>query len=97
MKPADRISRIAPFHVMAILAKARVMQAAGRDIIHMEIGEPDFTTPQPVVDAGIAALNAGKTHYTPATGLPGCRNYARPSRLFISSVMGCVWMRRVLF
>lgn len=73
MKPADRISRIAPFHVMAILAKARLMQAAGRDIIHMEIGEPDFTTPQPVVDAGIAALNAGKTHYTPATGLPELR------------------------
>lgn len=73
MKPADRISRIAPFHVMAILAKARAMQAAGRDIIHMEVGEPDFTTPAPIVAAGIVALEQGKTHYTAATGLPELR------------------------
>lgn len=73
MKPADRISRIAPFHVMAILARARAMQAAGRDIIHMEVGEPDFTSPAPVVAAGIQALHAGKTHYTAATGLPELR------------------------
>jgi aspartate/methionine/tyrosine aminotransferase len=74
MKPADRISRIAPFHVMAILAKARAMQAAGRDIIHMEVGEPDFTTPGPIVAAGITALEQGKTHYTAATGLPELRS-----------------------
>ncbi len=42
-------------------------------IIHMEIGEPDFVTPQPVIDAGIKALSAGYTHYTPATGLPALR------------------------
>lgn len=73
MKPADRISRIAPFHVMAILARARAMQAAGRDIIHMEVGEPDFTSPAPIVAAGITALEQGKTHYTAATGLPELR------------------------
>jgi len=55
---------------MALLARARELEASGRSIIHMEIGEPDFVTPQPVIDAGIRALSEGKTHYTPATGLP---------------------------
>ena len=64
---------IQPFHVMALLARARELEAAGRTIIHMEIGEPDFVTPQPVIDAGIEALTAGFTHYTPATGLPALR------------------------
>jgi aspartate/methionine/tyrosine aminotransferase len=73
MKIADRMSSIQPFHVMALLARARELEAAGRSIIHMEIGEPDFVTPQPVIDAGIAALQQGKTHYTPATGLPALR------------------------
>jgi len=53
---ADRMAHIQPFHVMALLARARELEAAGRSIIHMEIGEPDFVTPQPVIDAGIAAL-----------------------------------------
>lgn len=70
MKLANRLQHIAPFHVMDLLAKAKQMQVAGRDVIHLEVGEPDFTTPQPIVDAGIAALNAGQTHYTAATGLP---------------------------
>jgi aspartate/methionine/tyrosine aminotransferase len=64
---------IQPFHVMALLARARELEAAGRSIIHMEIGEPDFTTPQPVVDAGLRALAEGRTHYTPASGLPALR------------------------
>ncbi len=64
---------IQPFHVMAILARARALEAAGRDIVHMEVGEPDFPTPAPVVKAGIAALEAGHTHYTPAAGLPALR------------------------
>ena len=71
--PARRIRAIAPFHVMALLARARELEAQGRSIVHMEIGEPDFATPQPIVDAGIRALQAGKTHYTPATGLPELR------------------------
>ncbi len=45
---------IQPFHVMALLARARELEAQGRSIVHMEIGEPDFVTPQPVIDAGIA-------------------------------------------
>ena len=69
MKRADRMQSIQPFHVMALLARARELEAEGRTIIHMEIGEPDFVTPQPVIDAGIRALQEGYTHYTPAVGL----------------------------
>jgi aspartate/methionine/tyrosine aminotransferase len=64
---------IASFHVMDILARAQALEAAGRDIIHLEIGEPDFATPQPIVEAGIAALRAGHTHYTGALGLTNLR------------------------
>ena len=68
-----RASDISPFYVMDILAQAKQLEAQGRDIIHMEVGEPDFDTPKPIIDAGIAALKAGKTHYTPALGLPELR------------------------
>lgn len=70
---ARRALEIEPFRVMAILARARALQAEGRDIVHMEVGEPDFPTPEPIVEAGIAALRAGHTHYTPALGLPALR------------------------
>jgi len=70
---ARRLRSITPFHVMALLARARQLEDAGRSIVHMEIGEPDFVTPAPVVEAGIAALQAGHTHYTPALGLPALR------------------------
>jgi len=73
MRIADRMESIQPFHVMALLARARELEAAGRTIVHMEIGEPDFVTSQPVIDAGTRALAAGHTHYTPATGLLALR------------------------
>lgn len=73
MRTAERMQSIQPFHVMALLARARELEAAGRSIVHMEIGEPDFITPQPVIDAGIHALQDGYTHYTPAVGLPALR------------------------
>ena len=72
-RTAARMAGIAPFHVMDILARAQALQAAGRDIIHLEIGEPDFATPAPIVEAGVAALRAGHTHYTGALGLPALR------------------------
>ena len=72
-KRADRMQLIQPFHVMALLARARELEVQGRSIIHMEIGEPDFVTPQPVIDAGIRALQDGYTHYTPAVGLQALR------------------------
>ena len=64
---------IQPFHVMALLARARELEAQGRSIVHMEIGEPDFVTPEPIIQAGIRALQDGKTHYTPAVGLSALR------------------------
>ncbi|OUR63654.1 aminotransferase [Methylophaga sp. 42_25_T18] len=70
---AQRAQDISPFHVMDILAQARQLEAQGQDIIHMEVGEPDFETPQPIIEAGIQALIEGKTHYTPALGLPELR------------------------
>jgi aspartate/methionine/tyrosine aminotransferase len=73
MPRATRLSKIEPFHVMDILARARAMEAQGRSVIHMEIGEPDFPTAPAIVQAGIAALEAGRTHYTPALGLPELR------------------------
>ena len=68
-----RINDIQPFHVMALLARAKELEAEGKDIIHMEIGEPDFPTPQPIVDAGIDAIAKGEVHYTAALGLPALR------------------------
>jgi len=67
------MDKIAPFHVMALLARARELEALGRDIVHMEIGEPDFATPERITEAAIAALRQGHTHYTPALGLSALR------------------------
>ena len=64
---------INPFYVMSILEQAQKLQAQGVDVIHLEIGEPDFATPQGIVDAGIEALKQGQTKYTPALGLPALR------------------------
>ncbi len=77
MKPESRVARraleIEPFHVMELLARARELETQGRSIVHMEIGEPDFPTPEPVVRAGIRALEKGEVFYTPALGLPQLR------------------------
>ena len=71
--PSKRVDAIQPFYVMDILARARALEAQGRDIIHMEVGEPDFPTPEPVVEAGQRALAEGRTRYTPALGIPELR------------------------
>lgn len=67
------MAEIEPFHVMALLARARKLEAQGRSIIHMEIGEPDFPTPEPVIRAGVRALERGDLFYTPTPGLPQLR------------------------
>jgi aspartate/methionine/tyrosine aminotransferase len=64
---------IPPFLVMDVLEKALKMARSGQDIIHLEVGEPDFDTPKNIVEAGIRALSSGKTHYTPSTGIPELR------------------------
>jgi aspartate/methionine/tyrosine aminotransferase len=70
---ARRMADIEPFHVMDLLARARALEAQGKDIVHMEIGEPDFVTPEPICEAAKRAIDAGLTHYTPAVGLPALR------------------------
>ncbi|MFL6650992.1 MAG: pyridoxal phosphate-dependent aminotransferase [Sulfurifustaceae bacterium] len=70
---AKRLRDIEPFHVMDVLARARALEAQGRSIIHMEIGEPDFPTAEPIRRAGMEALAAGRTHYAPALGLESLR------------------------
>jgi len=73
VKIARRMQDIAPFRVMEILAQARAMESQGRDVVHMEIGEPDFVSPAPVLSAAKASIEAGQTHYTPAVGLDSLR------------------------
>lgn len=70
---ARRTADIQPFHVMELLRRARELEATGRDIIHMEVGEPDFATPQPMIDAATRFLSGGDVHYTAALGLPSLR------------------------
>jgi aspartate/methionine/tyrosine aminotransferase len=70
---ARRAAEIEPFQVMDVLARAQALEAAGRRVIHMEIGEPDFTAPEGVVEAGVRALRAGLTAYTATLGLPALR------------------------
>ena len=70
---AKRMKDIKAFHVMDLLAKAKAMEAQGQHVIHLEVGEPDFDSPKAVLNAGIAAIKAGKTHYTPANGLAELR------------------------
>src|SRR5437588_8236557 len=56
-----------------VLARARALEAQGRRVLHLEIGEPDFATPAHIVEAGVRALRDGHTHYCPAPGLPVLR------------------------
>jgi aspartate aminotransferase len=74
MKLADRMSRIGTESAFDVLARARALEAEGREIVHLQIGEPDFDTPSHVTEAGIQALRDGYTHYVPALGLPALRD-----------------------
>lgn len=73
MKLASRMSRIGTESAFEVLRRARALEAQGRSIIHLEIGEPDFETPKHIVEAGKAALDQGFTHYGPTQGLPELR------------------------
>ncbi len=73
MKLAERMSRLGTETAFEVLVKARALEAKGRDIVHLEIGEPDFPTPQNIVQAGVRALQDGKTKYTPSAGIPELR------------------------
>ena len=73
MNTARRAAEIQPFEVMDVLSRAHALERAGRHVVHMEIGEPDFTAPEPVVEAGVRALREGRTAYTATLGLPALR------------------------
>ena len=70
---AERMSRLGTESAFEVLARARALEARGRKIIHLEIGEPDFDTPDHIVEAAAEALRSGFTHYVPAPGLPEVR------------------------
>jgi len=69
----EATSRLGTESAFDVLAKARALEADGRTVIHLEIGEPDFDTPPHIVDAAVDALRAGQTHYVPAPGIPPLR------------------------
>lgn len=73
MKFAQRMSRLGTETAFEVLARAKALEAQGRDVIHLEIGEPDFDTPAHIVEAAVRALREGHTHYTPAAGVPALR------------------------
>lgn len=73
MKLATRMSRLGTETAFEVLMKARALEAQGREIVHLEIGEPDFDTPSNIVEAAIKALREGQTHYTPSAGIPQLR------------------------
>ena len=73
LRLAKRMARLGTETAFEVLAHARALEAQGKDIVHLEIGEPDFDTPANVVATGIDALRNGWTHYTPSAGLPALR------------------------
>ncbi len=73
MRLAERMSRLGTETAFDVLVKARALEAQGRDVVHLEIGEPNFDTPKNIRDAGCKATNSGYTHYGPAQGLPEFR------------------------
>ena len=74
MQLAERMSRLGTETAFEVLAKARRLEADGMDVVHLEIGEPDFDTPANIVSAGTAALKQGFTHYGPSPGFPELRD-----------------------
>jgi aspartate/methionine/tyrosine aminotransferase len=73
MRLSERMSRLGTETAFEVLARARALEAQGRNVVHLEIGEPDFDTPSNITEAAIAALKSGATHYGPSPGLPDLR------------------------
>lgn len=74
MKLATRMSRLGTETAFEVLVRARALEAQGRDVVHLEVGEPDFDTPANIIEAGAQALRSGWTHYGPAAGQPDFRD-----------------------
>ena len=73
LRLAKRMARLGTETAFETLAKARALEAQGKNIIHLEIGEPDFDTPANVIEAGVSAIREGYTHYSPSAGMPALR------------------------
>ena len=73
IRPAERMNHIGQETAFEVLVRARALEATGRSVVHLEIGEPDFDTPGHIIAAAQQALEAGLTHYGPGAGLPGPR------------------------
>jgi aspartate aminotransferase len=73
LRLAKRMARLGTETAFEVLVRARALEAKGKDIVHLEIGEPDFDTPANIVESGVAALRGGWTHYGPSAGLPKLR------------------------
>ncbi len=73
LRLAERMSRLGTETAFEVLNRARILERQGKDIIHLEIGEPDFDTPQNVIEAGVEAIRGGWTHYGPSAGYPDLR------------------------
>jgi len=73
MQFADRVTNLEPEGAYHMLARAQMLEAAGRDIIHLEIGQPDEPTYENIVKAGVGAIHSGCTRYTPSSGMPTLR------------------------
>jgi len=73
LRLASRMSRLGTETAFEVLVRARALEKQGKDIIHLEIGEPDFDTPANVIEAAVDALHKGWTHYGPSAGLPELR------------------------
>ena len=74
MRLSERMSRLGTETAFDVLVRARALEAKGKSIIHLEIGEPDFDTPANIIESGIKALREGATHYGPSAGIPDLRN-----------------------
>ena len=86
IKFAERMTRLGTEGAFEVLARARKLEAEGKKIVHLEIGEPDFATPDNIVEAGISALQNGYTHYTPAGGIKEVREAVAA---FVSRMLKC--------
>src|SRR5437660_3387714 len=85
LRLAKRMARLGSESAFEVLLRARALEAQGKDVIHLEIGEPDFDTPANVIEAGVEALQTGWTHYAPSAGFPELRQAAAE---YISSTRG---------
>ena len=83
---SSALRRLSTEGAFAVLARARELEAQGRHLVHLEVGEPDFDTPEHIKRAGIAAIEANLTHYTPSSGIAELRDAVAVYATHVSAV-----------